>query len=269
MLGKLMKYELRATSRLMLPLLALVLLLGVGIGFGNNLIEPPEQAWLVNLLSVLFLLAFVAAIVASAVCAIVLMVQRFSKNLMGDEGYLMFTLPVSQHAIIISKLLTSLIWFIAVGIFNVLALLLAVWSGDMKELFDSFGSIWQQLMQNYAGKTWLVIGELSLLGLLSGAAVCLQFYAAIAVGHSFAQHKVLLSVVTFFGLGFVQDLISGFLVRGSARLGLWTFLNVENGVQYWLGSQRIILFLLAFYLIIGAALYVLTWLMTKKRLNLQ
>lgn len=39
------------------------------------------------------------------------MVVRFRNNLMTDEGYLMFTLPVSVHQLLWSKLLVSMLWF--------------------------------------------------------------------------------------------------------------------------------------------------------------
>ena len=77
------------------------------------------------------------------------MVVRFRNNLMTDEGYLMFTLPVSVHQLLWSKLLVSMLWFIAVFCVDALALVLTVYEDGMfaglpefvRTLFDS-GSIW-------------------------------------------------------------------------------------------------------------------------------
>mgnify|MGYP006988889638 CR=1 FL=1 len=57
-------------------------------------------------------LATIGAIVAAVVMTVVLMVSRFYRNLLRNEGYLMFTLPVSAHALVWSKLIVSLVWFL-------------------------------------------------------------------------------------------------------------------------------------------------------------
>ena len=39
-------------------------------------------------------------------------IQRFNKSLIGDEGYLMFTLPVTHTQLLNSKLIASLLWVV-------------------------------------------------------------------------------------------------------------------------------------------------------------
>ncbi len=48
---------------------------------------------------------FSLALIAAVVTTIVLMILRFYRNLMTDEGYLMFTLPVSTTELICSQLI--------------------------------------------------------------------------------------------------------------------------------------------------------------------
>ena len=52
---------------------------------------------------------------------LVLMVYRFYKNLMTDEGYLMFTLPVSRSQLIWSKLMVALAWGVLSAVLAALA----------------------------------------------------------------------------------------------------------------------------------------------------
>ena len=68
--------------------------------------------------------------------SIVLMVNRFRTNLMGDEGYVTFTLPVSSHQIVWSKIIVSTVWFIATGIVEALALLVCFFDLDVMMVLD-------------------------------------------------------------------------------------------------------------------------------------
>ena len=119
MLGKLIKHEFRATSRIMGPMLLIVLALSVLVRFSITVLENAESSFL-NILAVLFVLAFAVGIIAVNLMSIIIMIQRFYKNLLGDEGYLMFTLPANVHSIIWSKLIVSIVWFLATGLLMVL-----------------------------------------------------------------------------------------------------------------------------------------------------
>ena len=60
------------------------------------------------------------------------MVYRFYKNLMTDEGYLMFTLPVSRSQLIWSKLIVSMAWGILSAVLAALmwTMVLSVTGGE-------------------------------------------------------------------------------------------------------------------------------------------
>lgn len=270
MLGKLMKHEFKATSRLMAPLLLVVLGLGLVVRVYDGILNNTNDSWLVETLHGLLIFAFVIALIAAVVCAVVLMVQRFAKNLMGDEGYLMFTLPVSDHALIFSKLLVSVVWFLAVIAVDLLAVLIAVYEqGMMRFIADFFAATWRA-MQNYylAARGWVVV-ELLLLLLVSLALSCLQFYAPIAIGHSFAKRKGLLSVVFFFVLQFIQQIVAtGLLVKLIEKVFYWDITEPYTAVQVGGHTQWVILWTLGCEVILACILYLITWLMMKKRLNL-
>ena len=65
----------------------------------------------------------------------------------------------------------------------------------------------------------LFLVELVILFLVGCAYTCLSFYTPLAIGHSFAQHKMLLSVAFFFAIEVVVQIISGIaLIAGLPAL---------------------------------------------------
>ena len=92
MLGKLLKYEFRATARLFLPIYAAIAILA---GLMLLLRALPDDATGVSFLTFMVGLLYVVAAFGLFVTTVVVLVSRFYKNLLGAEGYLMFTLPVT------------------------------------------------------------------------------------------------------------------------------------------------------------------------------
>ena len=112
MLSKLLRHEFRATGRILLPLY-LLLFVTAGMFHVSMLLRDNERIgddWAAKVFSIVSISAFCVAIIGISILAVALMIYRFYKNLMTDEGYLMFTLPVTTHQIIISKLIVPLVW---------------------------------------------------------------------------------------------------------------------------------------------------------------
>ena len=251
MLGKLMKYELRATGRMMLPLFLLTLLLGVFTRMSTAVVQHTHTN-ITESLNMLLIFAFVLALVGTAVFSVVLMVVRFRNNLMTDEGYLMFTLPVSVHQLLWAKLLVSMLWFVA------------VFCVDAEFIRSAF----ENMDRYYAVNGLLYMLELLGVLIVSMVTACLLFYAPISIGNSFATHKTLLSVVFYFVIQTVLQIVTVFGFAFSAR-------TVNDVIMPSLASSPtraahlLFLSVLGYSLIIGTILYVLTWFMLRKRLNLQ
>ena len=109
MLKKLLKYEFRATARtyggMYLALLAASVLFGGSVRRWNGT-NSDAYSTLVGLLS----LVYTAVIIGTVVVTIMTIVQRFYRNLLGREGYLMHTLPVTETQLVTSKLISSTVW---------------------------------------------------------------------------------------------------------------------------------------------------------------
>ena len=199
MLGKLIKHEFRATGRILLPVY-LVMLLTAALVRGFQVLTEQTAGEFMRALAVLSVLLFSAAVFGGSILAFVLMIYRFYKNLMTDEGYLMFTLPVTTGQLIWSKMIVSAVWLLATAAMDVLSMFISVFdSAAWRDIFQLPGLLWQQLRE-YAGNLGLIPAELVVLVLLAALVCFLKFYAAIALGHSFTNRKMLLSVAFFRGV---------------------------------------------------------------------
>ena len=121
MLGKLLKHEFRATYRTMLPMFGVVLVLSLLANLSFARIADTDSGAL-DILFGLFIMAFFLGLFTMGVMAMVVMIQRFYKNVLGDEGYLTLTLPVNVHEIVWSKLIVSFVWFLATGLIAIAAI---------------------------------------------------------------------------------------------------------------------------------------------------
>lgn len=130
MLGKLMKYDLRSGIRTFSLIWIGLALLGAINGLTIRFVLAGDtQSGLVSFVfGVLPMILLVALYVAMGIFVLVFIIDRFYKGLLGNEGYLMFTLPVTSTAHIASKALTSMIFSVASAIVALLSgvLLMAV-----------------------------------------------------------------------------------------------------------------------------------------------
>ena len=98
----------------------------------------------------LLTLAFFLAILAVCLMALITMVNRFRTNLLGDEGYIMFTLPASVHQQVWSKLIVSTVWYVLTAAVVVLSFLVAVFEvGFVSAFFRGIEQVLQAMTAYY------------------------------------------------------------------------------------------------------------------------
>ncbi len=273
MLRKLVKHEFRATGRVMLPMYLILLVTAVGANIsGRGLIG--SSYWILDTLAVLVVMAFGFAIAGACLLAFLLMIQRFYKNLLQDEGYLMMTLPVSIHQHIWAKLIVSTVWFILTILAIIISAMVVAYDvGFLSEFFNELLKLLHGFLKLNAGEAVngvVVLIEGIALIFLAMAAFSLQFYAALAVGHSFANHKLLTSVGCFFAIQFVMQFATGAFFVSADRFGFFRFMNRWSPtpiVAVHVGM--LMLMLIAGTVIYGAIFYGITTFFLKRRLNLE
>lgn len=263
MLGKLLKQDFRATARIMLPLYAAVPVLGLFTNLITRLCEN-QNGFLIRAIGALVSFVFSLSLIAAVVTTVVLMILRFYRNLMTDEGYLMFTLPVSTTELICSKLIVSVVWFLGALAVDALGLLVTGRFGSYQNAVRFQVTYTFGMPMTGAQSAGLIIEFVAFL-LLCCVALCLMTYAAMAIGQSFKKNKGLMSVVFFFvlwiGTRIVLTLIFG-AFYGSASAAVST-MTVLQALWTVLGCACV--GALAFC----AGFFFLTHGMLRKHLNLQ
>lgn len=189
MLRKLLKYEIRATARIMLPLyLVLIAFSLINLVIDPfRLIESSENSIIQAIVARLSMMLYVVLIVGISAMTLVIMIQRFYKSLLGDEGYLMFTLPVEPWQHILSKLLVSLMWAAASFLTTLVSVAIISRIPDPARII---AQVYKMLIQ------YLGYPALALIPIYMLAAACsgiMMVYTAIALGHQFQKHKLLAS----------------------------------------------------------------------------
>ena len=267
MLTKLLKYEFKATARtygaIYLALLAAAGL--IGISFRTEDFAVYRYAFGIGT-TVYSLLAM-----ALVVVTIVTVIQRFTKNLLGREGYLMHTLPVTESQLVASKLLSSAVWLLASAVVGVVSLVIIFCVGaDFAQLnLHDLWVEWAALRTDFQ--------EQVLWGLLWTALLCyarvlctiLCIYAACTVGHLFRAHNGIASVAAFFLMSWAQSWVENLLNSGSV---LRIFMGPDGStiVSEAANQSMAVFFGSAFAVTaaFGAVYFALTALLMKKKLNL-
>ena len=205
MLSKLLRHEFRATGRIMLPVYALLLVSCGGCTLFGRLLGRYPESTVLSVVQTVFATLFGVTTFGMLLLTLVLMVYRFYKNLMTDEGYLMFTLPVSRSQLIWSKLLVALVWSVLSTVLAALAWMAEISVVGRENVFSLIAQGLRSLRQHLSGNLTGCAAALVVLCLVSCLVSFLKFYAAISLGHSFSNHKVLLSVVFYIGFGIVTQ----------------------------------------------------------------
>ena len=277
MLGKLIKQELRATSRVMLPLIAAVLVLAILSGISVVLLDREQDLGFMTVVFVLTLIAFSVCVFAVCVAALVVMIERFYKNLLGSEGYLMFTLPVSVDALVWAKLIVSFIWFAVTAVAVLLAMMLMVvvsanfaFTGEDAAIVRS--AVHDVFAQIGAGNVIGVTLETLAALFITSVTTCLHFYFAMAIGQSFANHKGAWSVVFYFIISIGVSVLSGTVLGALNGSGLLDHFEITvNNLSLSGGFAAVHAVLIGNIIlsaVLGAILYFPTTALLKKRLNL-
>lgn len=271
MLRKLIKHEFRATSRTMLPMFAAVLALSLLMALVVRFWDSADSK-ILNVFSVLIAMGYGIALGAAFVVVMVLMIQRFRNNLLQDEGYVMFTLPVNTHQLIWSKIIVSCVWFFATMVVVALSGLLVGMLGafDAQVLME-IRQAWQEFVRwmtlEYALNGVLIVLEGIILAFFSYAAMCLMFYGAMALGYSFDRRKGLLSILFLIGFLFVTQFIGASLLFTVDINEFFTSIEMARGTMAAVHSFFFVNLFAA--LLQGAIFYILTTQMLKKRLNIE
>jgi hypothetical protein len=202
MLIKLLRYELKAAGRILLPLYGLLLLSALV----NGLFWDKNSIFSSLLLIASFLLFFAISIIT-----FMLTIQRFWNNLLKDEGYLMFTLPVGAYTLVAAKTISALIWIVLGSITACAAslawFLLSYGAGEIQRLADILR--WFLAILDFDLSPLIAWYPLAMLA--SVLQWVLLLFACMSFGQTFNRHRAGAAFGSYFLVSFVQQLLTGII----------------------------------------------------------
>ena len=264
MFGKLLKYDFRAMWKQFAFIWPAALVLAVvnrftldGLGSSSSVGETTAGV---------AMLVYVAILIAMFIIAVIFTIQRFYTGLLGDEGYLMHTLPVKPWQLVASKLLCAVAATavnVAVAILSMLLIL--PWdSGDLREVFQAL----QYLSSHWSMESAQVIIamlEFILFMLVSFAVGYLHVYLAMALGHLFNKNRAAMSVAAFIALQVIVSILGNMLLPPITDL-ISPFVHNFQGLE---GFHAAMWFAIATELAASAVYFAGTNYILHHRLNLE
>ena len=282
MLRKLLKYELLSTSRVFglsyVVLLASAALVRLLTEIAYRQSEIMEQMDLLpiplaDIFAGLSAFLYFGVIVAVCVVTLIFILQRFYKNLLTGEGYLMHTLPVTTHQLLMSKLIAAVVWTMASSVAVLLSLYLLVATPQLTMgLLAEFTLACQAFQQEIHFPFLLLCLEFAVVLLVAAAGSILEIYASIMLGHQAPKYRIALAVVAYFAIQMILSTATVFVMVGVVMVptGVW------NSLGAWLAGlgpvaliQLFMAFLLVSNLVLAAVFYCITAYLMHRRLNLE
>ena len=243
MFWNLVRYEFKNVNKWYLALYGAVLALSALIGVqASSLksIDTPDQ----QMIMLVFLaLVFGGLIITLSISTLILIIRRFKGSVYDRQGYLTLTLPVSEHQIILSKLLGAFIWSLASSLVFILSIyiILVLTGANFLDIFSL-----EYLFKFYMDSFWLSVISF----ILSTVASILCIYLSISIGQLFNEYRTALAVVAYIAI----QVVLGFIT-----------LNLRIDFDYnWVLSFEIFK-----DLILSLVFYLGTYYIIKNKVNLQ
>lgn len=268
MFGKLIKYEFKALSSVLLPIFGAMLVMGI---LAPVFVSLPDitggRFFIAQILTVIYIVIYACLLFGGGLMCLIATVIRFRKNLLGDEGYLMHTLPVKKWQLTASKVIAAvsmqLLGGLAAAVSGIIFIAMSVRSA-FSGIVELFGLI-HYYLPDLGMFGALTIIEGILLVLLALIGLNLMLYASLCVGHSADSHKTLLSVGAFIGFYIISQIISSSVFR-LAQVLFGDML--EFNTLTFASMQPSVITAILLYAGYAAAYFAITSFFMKRKLNI-
>lgn len=262
MLGKLIKHEFKATSRILSPLFLILLVLSIVDRIVINIdLFKGTLAIIPKFITATYFISIVAVVIVT----FVIVILRFYKNLMTDEGYLMFTLPAKSTQLINSKLIVSCLWTMFSFIAVIASLLIVFGNAETFNIIkEFFSNIIKDINLAFGNSTaTILIIEFIVLLLISVINKILSIYVSIAIGQLFTGHRIIGSFGAYIAISTIVQIISIAILLLLGLISGFSFEEMESIPQLIIPVTIIIT------LVTNLAFYLITDYIFKKKLNLE
>jgi len=275
MLRKLYKYDLKSVSLLLVILHAVLLVytvigrIGIFIAERAQAFVSPEASRLWGIAGAFYIVGFILFILAIVIATVVYLAVRIQKNLFSDEGYLTHTLPVKPTQILWSKVFVIWTWSVIDFICVMISVFtLITYKDTLPEILKGASTFFGTLFGSFGFTNWLE----EVIPLLAGLSQYFGFYPllllfAMCLGNLFKSHKIMGTLLSFFGLNIVLSFLSTmitFIIPGLSPF-MQANLTQDNLSVY---SGRLMIFTLVWNILFSAIFFVGSRYILTKKLNL-
>ena len=259
MLGKLLKYEIPAMGRKLLPLYAAWAVTALFLGLTAQAAESKNE-----FMVVISALLYTAIATTILVMTIILIVQRYSNSLLGDEAYFNHVLPVSVAEHIGNKAISATVWiFVTILVAVLTGLLIAIGAIIVGAQDISFRQLLHDLYQldfNFPKHFVLYAIEVLIIAVTGIVKTIMQIYAAITIGHQAPNRTTLASIGAYMLIMIFESSV------GRALLPL--FINLEYDTDGFLNFNKVFVPGVIMAAIFSAIYFFICKYLMEKRLNL-
>lgn len=216
---------------------------------------------------------YILILAVMGIAAQVLVVVRFYSTMVGDRGYLTWTLPATSATHLWSKLIGGTLWKTLTIIVTVVLLLIFfaghywIWYEELgSNTMDMFLSNLAYDIRENVDATDLIMMVLHIIsGIIWSAAALLLIYMCIAIGQLFGKWRILASIGIYFAIVIALQIIS---MIGAVVL---TLVEVENYEINYSTVHEVVYVMISIIMGIAASagLFAITNYIFKKHLNLE
>ncbi len=264
MLGKLIKYEFKATGRTLLPLYGAVILFAFinKMFLGDFFING--ETFLGEIPQAIGMMVYVTTLIATFFVTLFIIIQRYRTNLLGDEGYLMNTIPVKSWQNITSKLIVSCVWSVLSFVCAIVSIIiLAYQKGLIKDIITGMPEFFQVLFSYVGANEVIVIIEIISIMIIGGISGILIIYASLSIGNIFPKRKMLASLGAFIVLNMASNTLASFIQFPIMMI-------FSKGKELQVADIQIMLGMTAgLVLLLSVVYFVISNYILKRKLNLE
>lgn len=266
MLGKLFKYEIKSTARQFLSIFTVL----IGLSFILKLFNTLSTKLNIMLVpDALFMFLYVVTIIGMFIATVIIAIERFYKNLIGDEGYLMFTLPVDVWQHVFVKIVIAVMWTLAGIIVALLSVFIIAFYGNIfKDISDFLSVAYQSFNMQFGVNLYLFAAEIFGICIIGFTSGYLMIFAAVSLGHLFRSHRVACSVGAYFALYILNQILTVIVMTVFSHTNkiLWNqFANNDLRVI----SSWLFLYIAFAGIVSAAAYFICSTYILQKKLNLE
>ena len=215
MLGKLIKYDLKALSRYMLPIFALSLISAVILRIDLTVQNNIGENFVTNTINFISIFLFVLAIVALSIGSFVVYIIYFYKSTLGEQGYFYMTLPATADEYLWAKFLSGAIVVLATAVVSISSGgLIILFSPECKEIIKMITTAMSEFFsQEIFGSYWILFTIYFVLSLFAS-----QFMVAFCIlsGQLLGKKKILGAFLAYI----VLQVIEGFFGQIALLIGI-------------------------------------------------